>query len=164
MNSHLIVIRGNSGSGKTTLAKALRSVLPDAILFSQDVIRREMLNVKDVPGNPAIRWIEELVGLADGRHATIILEGILAQNRYGEMLDRLERGFTRRYKAYYFDVSFEETVRRHAMRQPTEFSETDMKRWWIDQDHRSTDRLIAEDRSIESVIQMIKQEQIGEIE
>ncbi|MGI1807168.1 hypothetical protein ACRPK8_15755, partial [Exiguobacterium sp. TDN 0502] len=78
-------------------------------------------------------------------------------------------GFSRgsvksRYAAYYFDVSFEETVRRHAMRQPTEFSETDMKRWWLDQDHRPSDRLIAMDRSIESVVQMIKQEQMGESE
>lgn len=162
MKSRLIVIRGNSGSGKTTLAKALRSVLPDSILFSQDVIRREMLNVKDGPGNSAILWIEELVKLADGRHATILLEGILAQDWYGEMIDRLERRFTSRYVAYYFDVSLEETVRRHAMRQPTEFSETDMKRWWIDQDHRPTDRLIAEDRSIEAMIQIIKREQIGE--
>ncbi|WP_410501374.1 AAA family ATPase [Exiguobacterium acetylicum] len=164
MKSRLIVLRGNSGSGKTTLSKALQSALPDTLLLSQDVIRREMLNVKDGPGNPAIRWIEDLVMLADGRHATILLEGILAQDWYGEMIDRLERRFTSRYAAYYFDVSFEETVRRHAMRQPTEFSETDMKRWWIDRDLRPTDRLIAENRSIESVIQMIKQEQMGEIE
>lgn len=123
-----------------------------------------MLNVKDGPGNPAIRWIEALVELADGRHATILLEGILAQDWYGEMIDRLERRFTSRYAAYYFDVSFKETIRRHAIRQPTEFSETDMKRWWIDQDHRPTDRLIAEDRLIESVIRMIKREQMGESE
>ena len=164
MKSRLIVIRGNSGSGKTTLAKALQLTLPDSILLSQDVIRREMLSVKDGPGNPAIRWIEELVLLADGRNATILLEGILAQDWYGEMIDRLERRFTSRYAAYYFDVSFEETVRRHAMRQPTEFSETDMKRWWLDQDHRPSDRLIAMDRSIEYVVQMIKQEQMGESE
>ncbi|MGI1806478.1 AAA family ATPase, partial [Exiguobacterium sp. TDN 0502] len=94
MKSRLIVIRGNSGSGKTTLAKALQLTLPDSILLSQDVIRREMLSVKDGPGNPAIRWIEELVLLADGRHATILLEGILAQDWYGEMIDRLERRFT----------------------------------------------------------------------
>ncbi len=80
------------------------------------------------------------------------------------MIDRLEHRFTSRYAAYYFDVSFEETIRRHAMRQPTEFSETDMKRWWIDRDHRPTDRLIAEDTSIEAMIQKIKQEQKGESE
>jgi len=164
MKSRLIVIRGNSGSGKTTLAMALQSALLDTILFSQDVIRREMLNVKDVAGNPAIRWIEELVKLADGRHATILLEGIFAQDRYGEMLDRLENRFASRYTAYYFDVSFEETVRRHAKRQPTEFSEVDMKRWWIDQDQRATDRLIVEDSSLEAIVQQIKREQEGEHE
>ncbi|MCY1690903.1 hypothetical protein OVA29_09685 [Exiguobacterium sp. SL14] len=150
--------------GKRRFRKRYNQLYSDTLLLSQDVIRREMLNVKDGPGNPAIRWIEDLVMLADGRHATILLEGILAQDWYGEMIDLLERRFTSRYAAYYFDVSFEETVRRHAMRRPTEFSETDMKRWWIDRDLRPTDRLIAENRSIESVIQMIKQEQMGEIE
>jgi len=164
MKSRLIVIRGNSGSGKTTLAKALQLALPDSILFSQDVIRREMLSVKDGPGNPAICWIEELVLLADGRHATILLEGILAQDWYGEMLDRLENHFASRYTSYYFDVSFEETVRRHEMRQPTDFSESDMKRWWIDQDQRASDRLLVEDSSLEAMLQQIKREQEGEHE
>ncbi|KOP29384.1 AAA family ATPase [Exiguobacterium acetylicum] len=164
MKSRLIVIRGNSGSGKTTLAKALQSALPDTILFSQDVIRREMLNVKDVAGNPAIHWIEDLIMLANGRHATILLEGILAQDRYGEMLDRLERRFGSCYAAYYFDVSFEETVLRHALRQPTEFSEVDMKHWWLDQDQRASDRLFVEDLSLEAMVQQIKREQEGEHE
>jgi hypothetical protein len=38
-----------------------------------------------------------------------------------------------------------------------------MKRWWIYQDQRPTDRLIAQNRSIASVIQMIEEEQMGEI-
>ncbi|MDT3958624.1 AAA family ATPase [Staphylococcus kloosii] len=47
---NLIIIRGNSGSGKTTIAKALHNELgEDALLLSQDVVRREMLQVHDRP-------------------------------------------------------------------------------------------------------------------
>ena len=46
--SKLVIIRGNSGSGKTTVAKGLQKKLGHGkMLISQDVVRREMLYVKD---------------------------------------------------------------------------------------------------------------------
>ncbi len=46
--SKLVIIRGNSGSGKTTVAKALQHKLGHNIMvISQDVIRRDILRVKD---------------------------------------------------------------------------------------------------------------------
>ena len=43
----LIILRGNSGSGKTTIAKELQKRFgTNTMLISQDVIRRDMLNVK----------------------------------------------------------------------------------------------------------------------
>ena len=36
---------------------------------------------------------------------------------------------------YYFDISFEETVRRHATKPNAhEFGESEMRQWWKDQD------------------------------
>ena len=44
----LIVLRGNSGSGKTTVAKELQNKFGNnTMLLSQDVIRRDILKVKD---------------------------------------------------------------------------------------------------------------------
>ena len=44
----LIVLRGNSGSGKTTIAKELQHKFGGNTMYiSQDMIRREMLWVKD---------------------------------------------------------------------------------------------------------------------
>lgn len=48
MQPKLIILRGNSGSGKTTIANALHQRLKEqSLLISQDVVRREMLRVKD---------------------------------------------------------------------------------------------------------------------
>ena len=44
----LIILRGNSGSGKTTVAKELQRLFGhNTMLISQDVVRRDMLCVKD---------------------------------------------------------------------------------------------------------------------
>ena len=44
----LIILRGNSGSGKTTVAKELQGLFGrNTMLISQDVVRRDMLGVKD---------------------------------------------------------------------------------------------------------------------
>ena len=44
----LIILRGNSGSGKTTIAKGLQKKFGHGtMLISQDIVRREMLYVKD---------------------------------------------------------------------------------------------------------------------
>ncbi|MFQ9873424.1 hypothetical protein [Waltera sp.] len=40
--------------------------------------------------------------------------------------------------AYYFDIPFEETVRRHNTRdKKQEFGEEDMRRWWREKDFSS---------------------------
>ena len=53
--SKLIILRGNSGSGKTTIAKELQKHFGrNTMLISQDVIRRDMLWVKDGESTEAI--------------------------------------------------------------------------------------------------------------
>ncbi len=55
IQSKIIIIRGNSGSGKKTVAKELqRKFGRGTLLISQDVIRREMLWVKDGMGTKAV--------------------------------------------------------------------------------------------------------------
>ena len=46
----------------------------------------------------------------------LFLEGILNSHRYGEMLKELIRYFDENAFAYYFDLSLEETIRRHNTR------------------------------------------------
>lgn len=132
----LIILRGNSGCGKTSTARLLQRQLDyGTMLVSQDVVRREMLRVKDIENNPAIQLIYDLCMYGNNVGYTVILEGILSNKKYGAMLRRLLDDFQGEKLIYYFDVSFEETVRRHATKPNAhEFGELEMSQWWKDQD------------------------------
>ena len=136
-DSHpLIILRGNSGCGKTSTARLLQRRLGyGTMLVSQDMVRREMLRVKDSESNPAIQLMYDLCMYGSNVGYTVILEGILSNKKYGAMLHRLLDDFQGEKLIYYFDVSFEETVRRHATKPNAhEFGESEMHQWWKDQD------------------------------
>ena len=51
------------------------------------------------------------------------------------MLRQLLNDFQGEKLIYYFDISFEETVHRHATKPNAhEFGESEMRQWWKDQD------------------------------
>ena len=136
MTTSLIILRGNSGCGKTSTARLLQRQLGyGTMLVSQDMVRREILRVKDSESNPAIQLIYDLCMYGNNVGYTVILEGILSSKKYGAMLRRLLNDFQGEKLIYYFDISFEETVRRHATKSNAhEFGESEMRQWWKDQD------------------------------
>lgn len=127
----LIIIRGNSGSGKSTVARELRQHFdPKPMLIPQDTVRREMLGVKDRHGNPTPELLADLCRWSAQRGGITILEGILDNDKYASLFQLLP-GMFRRIHAYYLDVPFEETLRRHATRpQSADFGEDAMRRWY----------------------------------
>ncbi len=131
----LIIIRGNSGSGKSTLAAELRlHTGRKCALVGQDMLRRVILKEKEIEGNDNIDLIEQTVRFALGRGYDVVLEGIFARSRYGPMLGRLANSSPFTY-AYYVDVSFEETLCRHASKPNAhEFGEKEMRGWWLEND------------------------------
>ena len=134
--TRLIVIRGNSGSGKSALATALRAAWPrEVAMIGQDQMRREILHVKDKPGTLAADYIALSVRFALDHAMDVIVEGILYEEIYGGTLRSLiadHRGLTRCYR---YDLSFGETLRRHAMRpQAGSFGEEEMRSWWRESD------------------------------
>lgn len=137
MRPSLIIFRGNSGCGKTTTAKLLQKELGyGTMLISQDVIRREMLRVSDESNNPAIQLIYDLCMYGSRIGYTVILEGILSKKKYGSMLLELLDNFEGEKNIYYFDIPFDETVRRHSNKPNShEFGEKEMKEWWKDKDY-----------------------------
>ncbi len=132
----LIILRGNSGSGKTTTAKALQKKFGHGtMLISQDVVRREMLFVKDGPDTEAIKLLNELV-LYGKKHCNIvILEGILNSRWYRKLFENLHDEFGNEIFAYYFNIPFEETLNRHKQKPNAhEFGEKEMRKWWNEKD------------------------------
>lgn len=159
MASKLIIIRGNAGSGKTTTAKQLQSHLGHGtLLVSQDVVRRDMLKVHDREGNLSIDLIYQIAAYGRDKCEFVIVEGILYKNRYGDMLNRLIQMYAPMTFTYYFDLSFEETVKRHNTRPlKMEFGEESLRAWWNPHDYLDVDGEIrlSNDLSQQDVVNLI---------
>lgn len=137
MPATLILLRGNSGSGKTTVARALQRRLGrGTLLLSQDAIRREMLYTSDGPDTLAIPLLNHLLEYGATHCHAVILEGILTAEWYSPVFRTAQRLFGDRISAWYFDLPFEETLRRHQTKpNRADFGEADMRRWWREKDY-----------------------------
>lgn len=99
------------------------------MLLSQDVVRREILHAKDGQNNKSIDLFKMMIEYGKDNSEFIILEGIFNSNWYKLLFDFIKDSFTQIY-SYYYDISFEETIRRHCTKQIADFAVNDMKRWW----------------------------------
>lgn len=134
--SKLIIIRGNSGSGKTTLAKEIHQRLPrNTLLISQDTVRRDILRVKDGKNTLGLPLFEDLLHYGYRNCDYVILEGILNAEWYIPLFRQAEELFGKEIFAYYFDISFEETLIRHKQRHISSFGEKQMRSWWKEKDY-----------------------------
>lgn len=154
----LILLRGNSGSGKSTVARALQQHFGrNTLLIPQDTVRREMLYARDLPDGPTSPLMEVIARYGAEHCAVTIVEGILYTERYDSLFHTLAAMFDRIY-AYYFDVSFEETLRRHETRpQRTLFGPEHMRSWWLEHDLTSVfaETIIPESSSLEETVARI---------
>ncbi|WP_160672565.1 kinase [Clostridium sp. C8-1-8] len=135
-DAKLIILRGNSGSGKSTTAKALQKKFGQGtMLIPQDVVRRDMLSVKDGPDTEAVQLLIDLVLYGKKHCNIIILEGILNASWYRRLFETILEEFNDKVFAYYFDIPFEETLNRHKLKpNAKEFGEKEMRQWWKEKD------------------------------
>lgn len=156
--NRLIILRGNSGSGKSTTAIRLRRELGyGTMLIPQDMIRREIVRVKDEAGNPSIQLMKDiaLYGLKIGYD--VVIEGILVRAMYGKMLYGLAKLFDEVY-VYYFDIPLEETFRRHKSKPNAhEFGEELMRELYVERDLLGLpgEVVFAEDQSQDEILARI---------
>ncbi|WP_200800716.1 kinase [Agrobacterium sp. DSM 25558] len=134
--TRLILIRGNSGTGKSALALAIRNSLPRGVaIIGQDLLRRNVLHVLDTKPSLAADYIEISARFALDRGLHVVVEGILREDIYGDMLRRVissHQGITRCYR---YKISFQETLNRHITKpNAAEFGENEMRQWWRDDD------------------------------
>ena len=156
----LILIRGNSGSGKTSLANLLHKGIPHSRLIHQDVIRRDILNTHDdlVVQELIIAMLEVM----KKQEQPIILEGIFRKDKYQKLFDYLFNHFD--CDCYYYNLSFEETLKRHQTRnEKEEFDDKTMKSWFREQDQLNIaqeilfDQNVSLKQAIDKVIKNLKQ-------
>ena len=129
----LILLRGNSGSGKTSLAKLLQTRLgANTMRLSHDMVRMEILHVWGREGSErSLPLMISLLQYGRAHCETVVLEGILPMSDYRPLFEEAQRLYGGRIFAYYYDLSFEETLRRHATKPNRNgFGESDMRRWW----------------------------------
>lgn len=132
----LIILRGNSGSGKTTVARALqRKIGFNTMLISQDEIRRNILWVKDGIDTKALPLMIELLKYGNEHSDIVILEGIMYNEWYSSLFNVANELYGENVHSYYFDIPFEETLRRHQTRSKCqEFGEEHMREWCREKD------------------------------
>jgi predicted kinase len=161
----LIILRGNSGSGKSTVAHAVRAGYGrGCALVEQDYLRRIVLRERDVDGGIAPALIAQTTRFALDHGYHVVLEGILARSRYGATLTELCRAHRGRTTAFYLDVPWEETLRRHATRpQAAEFGETEMREWFLPRDLHGLDceRLVGPELSLTETVELVARELDG---
>ena len=135
MASKLIIIRGNSGSGKTTVAKRVQHELgKGTMLVPQDILRREIVWVRDGADNPSIELIKRTVLYGKEIGYDVILEGILAKKFHDSMINELIEEFAGNVRAYYFDLSFDETLSRHATKpNAQDFGISGEQKIWVEE-------------------------------
>lgn len=155
----LVVIRGNSGSGKSSTALALRTTVGRGVaVVQQDAIRRTLLRERDSPGAANIDLIELNVRFCLAHDYDVILEGILHAARYGSMIRRLIDEHRGPSFVYYYDLPFQETVRRHATKANShEFGSTEMAAWFVERDLLGVpgERIIGPEQTQEATVAWI---------
>ena len=159
MSAKLIIIRGNSGSGKSTVARMLREELDEhTMLIPQDIVRREMLFVKDRIGNPTIALLPQMALYGKSIGYDVILEGILSKKLYGKTLKELIKEYGHNAHVFYMDASFEETLHRHETKPNRhEYGSEKMKEWWLEKDYLviPSEYIIPENLSPNEAVQYI---------
>lgn len=142
MDPVLIVLRGNAATGKTSVALSLQERLgtTNVMLVQQDITEEH--------ADTQIQMIQKLVNYGKKHFHYVILDGVLPMDVYGEMLNELIEDFGSQQLVYYFNDSFEQTVKYNEQKiQPHDIDK--LKSWWIDSDLLSDEDVKLENSGIE---------------
>jgi hypothetical protein len=159
VDARLIVIRGSSGAGKSSVTAGIRAAYGRGVAWiEQDHVRRMMFQEDAEPDGANITAIRQLAELALSRGFHAVVEGIMPTVRYGEMLGELVDRHRGSAYLYYLDVSFDETVRRHATRpKASAFDGEAMREWYRGRDllGRPDEVVISESSTLDETVRRI---------
>lgn len=156
----LIIIRGPSGSGKTTTARKLREGSNRKVaLIDFDTFRNDILGLQGDYYQPAVEMYTHsaLTALAYGYD--VIMDGIYRPEGHDNPLEKLFEGHDGENYIFYFDVSLDETIKRHAGREKSKlFGEKELTEWYSKPTAMGYDfeYAIPEDSTIEQTVKLIR--------
>lgn len=126
--------------------------------IEQDYFRRIVLKEKDVAGGFNIRFIKKTVlFLLDSGH-DVIMEGIFDKGRYQAMFEEITGKHSLENFFFYFDISLEETIRRHNTKpNRNAFGEKELRAWYKEKDFLSCveEEIIPESSNAEETVKRI---------
>jgi adenylate kinase family enzyme len=128
----LIILRGPSAAGKSTIAKQLQGKYKNIAVFEQDHFNQHLFRAQDREETSAARHeiVKQSVIIALAHGHDVILEGFYAGSWKQTISEFLEIHPEDNY-IFYFDISFEETVKRHSSRSKVDdFGPESMKKWY----------------------------------
>jgi len=161
--SKLIILRGNSGSGKSAAALDIAKDSKDKLaIVDADHYRVNMLFPKPFNGHDLGALMRQNVLYCLGHGYTVIWDSIFYANErnkeyLGELLTKIHPNEN---YIFNFDVSFDETVRRHKQRHKSnDFTAQDMKEWYKPVESLGYDfeYHIPESNSLEQTVDFVKQ-------
>lgn len=159
----LVVLRGPSGSGKSTVARMLFEQAQGVTALIEQDHYRFIFKPPGGGNKPNSDTIHKMIkhnviaALSDGYD--VILEGILSVRSYGALLEEIFAAHPSKNYMFYFDISFEETVRRHKTRPgKSSFGEVEMREWYpaAHKSEHEIEQIIPENFSIQQTVDFIK--------
>lgn len=162
-NAQLIVLRGPSGAGKSTVAKRIHHEEiargKKMAYVEQDYFRRVILKERDVRGGYNAELIKTVTLLLLQKSSSVILEGIFDRDRYQEMFQSILAEHPVQNFFFYFDISFEETLKRHQTKPNChEFGEKEMRAWYKEKNFLNfiQENILSEEYSFEETVEYIR--------
>lgn len=159
MKNKLIILRGPSASGKTTIAKKLFDLSKDkTVLIQQDHYRFifKPSGGGSKPNSEVIhKMIEHGVKVSLEAGYNVILEGIISVKSYQKIIERLIESHKGKSYIFYFNISLEETLKRHNSKiGDFKYGSEEMKEWYktSQKSNHELETLIPETNSINQTI------------
>ena len=132
---------------------------PNTMLISHDMIRMQILHVWSAEGvRKSLPLMIALLRYGRRNSEITILEGILPYEDYKPLFEAALEEYGENIFSYYYDISFEETLRRHQTKpNRDEFGEADMRRWWREKDFLEVipQTVLDEDVRLEEAVELI---------
>lgn len=156
----LIILRGPSASGKSTVAKEIQKRHKNVAVVEQDHINLHYYKIADREETSAARHeITKQSILTSLRHGhDVIAEGIYGGSWIATfkeiMIEHPEENHV-----FYFDISLDETVRRHAGRDKAKiFSAEQMSKWYnlAEKFGHVEEVIITEDMSKDKILELVE--------